>query len=175
MNAKQKIIEKIIRVDQAGEIGAQRIYDGQKLIFKILKNNRDLKEVSRMADEEKEHLDYFNNLANERSVQSTKLAPLFEIGAFAMGAGSALLGRKAAYVCTEAVEEIIEDHYDSQIDQLDGIDDEIKKKIIKFREDEINHKNTAINMGSQTTPGYSVLRKIVNNTTKAAIFFAERI
>ena len=175
MNAKEKIIEKIIRVDQAGEIGAQRIYDGQKLIFKILKNNRDFKEVSRMADEEKEHLDYFNNLANERSVQSTKLAPLFEIGAFAMGAGSALLGRKAAYVCTEAVEEIIEDHYDSQIDQLDGIDDEIKKKIIRFREDEINHKNTAINMGSQTTPGYSVLRKIVNNTTKAAIFFAERI
>ena len=175
MNAKEKIIEKIIRVDQAGEIGAQRIYDGQKLIFKILKNNRDLKEVSRMADEEKEHLDYFNNLANERNVQSTKLAPLFEVGAFAMGVGSALLGRKAAYVCTEAVEEIIEDHYDNQIDQLDGIDDEIKKKIIKFREDEINHKNTAINMGSQTTPGYSVLRKIVNNTTKAAIFFAERI
>ena len=175
MNEKEKIIEKIIRVDQAGEIGAQRIYDGQKLIFKILKNNRDLKEVSRMAEEEKEHLDYFNNLANERNVQSTKLAPLFEIGAFAMGAGSALLGRKAAYVCTEAVEEIIEDHYDSQIDQLEGIDDEIKKKIIKFREDEINHKNTAINMGSQTTPGYSVLRKIINNTTKAAIFLAEKI
>ncbi len=175
MNAKEKIIEKIIRVDQAGEIGAQRIYDGQKLIFKILKNNRDLKEVSRMAEEEKEHLDYFNNLANERNVHSTKLAPLFEIGAFAMGAGSALLGRKAAYLCTEAVEEIIEDHYDNQIDQLEGIDDEIKKKIIKFREDEINHKNTAINMGSQTTPGYSIFRKIVNNTTKAAIFLAERV
>ncbi len=171
MNAK----EKIIRVDQAGEVGAQRIYEGQKLIFKILKNHEDLKEVSRMAEEEKEHLDYFNNLANERNVQSTKLSPIFEVGAFAMGVGSALLGRKAAYVCTEAVEEIIEDHYDNQIDQLDGIDDEIKKKIMKFQEDEINHKNTAINMGSQTAPGYNILRTIVNSTTKAAIFLAERI
>ena len=175
MNAKEKIIEKIIRVDQAGEVGAQRIYEGQKLIFKILKNHEDLKEVSRMAEEEKEHLDYFNNLSNERNVQSTKLAPIFEVGAFAMGVGSALLGRKAAYVCTEAVEEIIEDHYDNQIDQLDGIDEEIKKKIMKFQEDEINHKNTAINMGSQTAPGYNILRTIVNNTTKAAIFLAERI
>ena len=175
MNAKEKIIEKIIRVDQAGEVGAQRIYEGQKLIFKILKNDNDLKEVSRMAEEEKEHLDYFNNLANERNVQPTKLAPIFEVGAFALGAGSALLGRKAAYVCTEAVEEIIEDHYDNQIDQLDGIDDEIKKKIMKFQEDEINHKNTAINMGSQTAPVYNILRTIVNSTTKAAIFLAERI
>ena len=175
MNAKEKIIEKIIRVDQAGEVGAQRIYEGQKLVFKIQKNNNDLKEVSRMAEEEKEHLDYFNNLANERKIQPTKLSPIFEVGAFAMGAGSALLGRKAAYICTEAVEEIIEDHYNKQIDQLDGIDDEIKKKIMKFQEDEINHKNTAINMGSQTAPGYNIFRTIVNNTTKAAIFLAERI
>ena len=175
MNAKEKIIEKIIRVDQAGEVGAQQIYEGQKLIFKILKNNRDFQEVSRMADEEKEHLDYFNNLANDRNIQPTKLAPIFEVGAFTMGIGSALLGRKAAYVCTEAVEEIIEDHYNNQIDQLDGIDEEIKKKIMKFKEDEIDHKNTAINMGSQTAPGYNILRTIVNNTTKAAIFLAERI
>mgnify|MGYP001808197955 FL=1 len=175
MSAKEKIIEKIIRVDQAGEVGAQQIYKGQKLIFKILKNNKDFQEVSRMADEEKEHLDYFNNLANDRNIQPTKLAPIFEVGAFAMGIGSALLGRKAAYVCTEAVEEIIEDHYDNQIDQLDGVDEEIKKKIMKFKEDEIDHKNTAINMGSQTAPGYNILRKIVNSTTKAAIFLAERV
>ena len=175
MSAKEKIIEKIIRVDQAGEVGAQQIYKGQKLIFKILKNNSDFQEVSRMADEEKEHLDYFNNLANDRNIQPTKLAPIFEVGAFAMGVGSALLGRKAAYVCTEAVEEIIEDHYDNQIDQLDGVDEEIKKKIMKFKEDEIDHKNTAINMGSQTAPGYNIIRKIVNSTTKAAIFLAERI
>jgi len=175
MNAKDKIIEKIIRVDQAGEVGAQRIYEGQKLVFKILKNDKDLKEVSRMAKEEEEHLDYFNTLANERNVQSTKLAPLFEFGAFAMGVGTAILGRKAAYVCTEAVEEIIEDHYEGQIEQLDGIDDGIRKKLIKFQEDEINHKNTAINMGSKSAPGYNILRKAVSSTTKAAIFLAERI
>ena len=148
MNAKEKIIEKIIRVDQAGEVGAQRIYEGQKFIFKILKNNKDLKEVSRMAEEEKEHLDYFNALANERKVQSTRLAPLFEIGAFAMGVGTALLGRKAAYVCTEAVEEVIEEHYKNQLEKLGQDETKLKKKIEKFKQDEIDHKNIAYELGA---------------------------
>ena len=175
MNAKEKILEKIIRVDQAGEIGAQRIYDGQKFIFKVLKNNKDFDEVSRMAIEETEQLNYFNKLASDRNIKSTKLAKLFEAGAFAMGAGTALLGRNAAYVCTEAVEEVIENHYQNQIDQLEGIDDEVREKLVKFQEDEVNHKNTAINMGSQKAPGYNMLRKVISNTTKAAIFLAERI
>ena len=84
------------------------------------------------------------------------------------------MGSKAAYVCTEAVEEIIEEHYQQQIDQLEGIDEDVRKKIIKFQEDEVNHKNTAIDMGSKDAIGYKVLRKVINDTTKAAIFFAER-
>ena len=92
-----------------------------------------------------------------------------------MGVGTALMGAKAAYVCTEAVEEITEKHYQKQIDQLDGIDEELKEKIIKFREDEVEHKNTAIDKGSREAFGYSVLRKTINETTKAAIFLAERI
>ena len=92
-----------------------------------------------------------------------------------MGVGTALMGAKAAYLCTEAVEEIIEKHYQKQIDQLDGIDEELKEKIIKFREDEVEHKNTAIDEGSREAFGYSVLRKTINETTKAAIFLAERI
>ena len=91
-----------------------------------------------------------------------------------MGVSTALMGSKAAYVCTEAVEEIIEEHYQQQIDQLEGIDEDVRKKIIKFQEDEVNHKNTAIDMGSKDAIGYKVLRKVINDTTKAAIFFAER-
>jgi ubiquinone biosynthesis monooxygenase Coq7 len=127
-----------------------------------------------MAGEEKEHLDYFNELAKKESIKPTKLSNLFGVGAFAMGIGTALLGRKAAYVCTEAVEEVIEAHYQKQIDELEGIHDDVREKIIKFQEDEVEHKNTAINQGSQQTFGYSILRKTINETTKLAIFMAER-
>ena len=175
MNAKEKILRKIIRVDQAGELGAQQIYQGQKFIFKLRKNMKDFDQISKMASDEKEHLDYFDNLARQKKIKPTKLKAFFGIGAYAMGVGTALMGAKAAYVCTEAVEEIIEKHYQKQIDQLDGIDEELKEKIIKFRQDEVEHKNTAIDEGSREAFGYSVLRKTINETTKAAIFLAERI
>jgi len=142
MFAKDKIIERIVRVDQAGEIGAQRIYNGQRFVFKLLNNKKEYEIFSEMAQEEKEHLDYFNNLAKQKNIKPSKLAPLFDIGAFAMGVGTALMGPKAAYVCTEAVEEVIEQHYNKQIDQLDKIDTEIQKKITKFRDDEAHHKDT---------------------------------
>ena len=121
MFAKDKIIERIVRVNQAGEIGAQRIYNGQKFVFKLFNNKKEYEIFSEMAQEEKEHLDYFNKLAKEKNIKPSKLAPLFDIGAFAMGVSTALIGPKAAYVCTEAVEEIIEQHYSKQIDQLDII------------------------------------------------------
>ncbi len=166
MNVKEKILKKIIRVDQAGELGAQQIYQGQKMIFKLQKNKKDFDQISKMAKDEEEHLDFFDNIAKEKK---------FGIGAYAMGVGTALMGPKAAYVCTEAVEEIIEKHYQKQIDQLEGVDEELRKKLVKFRDDEVEHKNTAIDEGSREAFGYSVLRKTINETTKAAIFLAERI
>jgi ubiquinone biosynthesis monooxygenase Coq7 len=99
------------------------------------------------------------------------LAPLFDIGAFAMGVGTALMGPKAAYVCTEAVEEVIEQHYNKQIDQLDKIDTEIKKNITKFRDDEAHHKDTG---NTNSDKSYPLLKKLINKTTEAAIFLAER-
>ena len=98
MNAKEKILRKIIRVDQAGELGAQQIYQGQKLIFKLKKNKKDFDQISKMAIDEKEHLDYFDNLARHKKIKPTKLKGLFGIGAYAMGVGTALMGAKAAYV-----------------------------------------------------------------------------
>ena len=171
MSAKDKIIERIVKVDQAGEIGAQRIYNGQMAVFKILKNKKEYEVFSKMAEEEKVHLDFFNKIAKERNIKPTKLAPLFDIGAFALGIGTALLGSKAAYVCTEAVEEIIEEHYSKQIDQLENIDEDLRKKIKQFRDDEVNHKHTGISEGKNHHP---LLRKLINRTTEAAIFFAER-
>ena len=171
MFAKNKIIERIVRVDQAGEIGAQRIYNGQRFVFKLLNNKKEYEIFSEMAQEEKEHLDYFNNLAKQKNIKPSKLAPLFDIGAFAMGVGTALMGPKAAYVCTEAVEEIIEQHYNKQIDQLDKIDTEIQKKITKFRDDESHHKETGNKNSDKSHP---LLKKLINKTTEAAIFLAER-
>ena len=171
MFANDKIIERIVRVDQAGEIGAQRIYNGQKFVFKLLNNKKEYEIFSEMAQEEKEHLDYFNNLAKQKNIKPSKLAPLFDIGAFAMGVGTALMGRKAAYVCTEAVEEVIEQHYNKQIDQLDKIDTEIQKKITKFRDDESHHKETGNKNSDKSHP---LLKKLINKTTEAAIFLAER-
>jgi ubiquinone biosynthesis monooxygenase Coq7 len=124
-----------------------------------------------MAQEEKEHLDYFNNLAKQKNIKPSKLAPLFDIGAFAMGVGTALMGPKAAYVCTKAVEEVIEQHYNKQIDQLDKIDTEIQKKITKFRDDEAHHKETGNKNSDKSHP---LLKKLINKTTEAAIFLAER-
>ena len=171
MFAKDKIIERIVRVDQAGEIGAQRIYNGQRFVFKLLNNKKEYEIFSEMAQEEKEHLDYFNNLAKQKNIKPSKLAPLFDIGAFAMGVGTALMGPKAAYVCTEAVEEVIEQHYNKQIDQLDKIDTEIQKKITKFRDDEVHHKETGNKNSDKSHP---LLKKLINKTTEAAIFLAER-
>ena len=171
MFAKDKIIERIVRVDQAGEIGAQRIYNGQRFVFKLLNNKKEYEIFSEMAQEEKEHLDYFNNLAKQKNIKPSKLAPLFDIGAFAMGVGTALMGPKAAYVCTEAVEEVIEQHYNKQIDQLDKIDTEIQKKITKFRDDEVHHKETGNKNSDKNHP---LLKKLINKTTEAAIFLAER-
>ena len=85
MNVKEKILKKIIRVDQAGELGAQQIYQGQKMIFKLQKNKKDFDQISKMAKDEEEHLDFFDNIAKEKKIKPTKLKGLFGIGAYAMG------------------------------------------------------------------------------------------
>ena len=160
MFAKDRIIERIVRVNQAGEIGAQRIYNGQKFIFKLFNNKKEYEIFSEMAQEEKEHLHYFNKLAKEKNIKPSKLAPLFDIGAFAMGVSTALIGPKAAYVCTEAVEEVIEQHYSKQIDQLDKIDTDLQKKIIKFRNDEAHHKETGCLLYTSPSPRDTLLSRM---------------
>ena len=116
MNAKHKLLSRIIRVNQAGELGAQKIYSAQKKVFEFLGKHDDVKEISRMAEEEQEHLDYFNDEIKKRNVRPTILGPIWEVGATAIGLSTAIMGSKAAYTCTEAVEEVIVEHYQDQID-----------------------------------------------------------
>jgi|TARA_B110000261_G_C12897331_1_gene282985 ubiquinone biosynthesis monooxygenase Coq7 len=175
MNAKEKLLAKIIRVNQAGELGAQKIYSAQKKVFEFLGKHDDVKEISRMAEEEKEHLDYFNNKIKKHNIRPTILGPIWEIGATAIGLSTAIMGSKAAYTCTEAVEEVIVEHYQNQIDLLEGVDHELQSKIKKFQQDEEGHKQTAIEHGSQQAFAYKILRQVLRKTTQAAVFVAEKI
>lgn len=175
MNAKKKLLARIIRVNQAGELGAQKIYTAQKKVFEFLGKYDDVREISRMAEEEQEHLDYFNAKIKTHNVRPTILGPMWEIGATAIGFSTAIMGSKAAYTCTEAVEEVIVEHYQDQIDLLEGIDPELQSKIKKFQQDEEGHKQTAIEHGSQQVFAYKILRQILRKTTQAAVFVAEKI
>ncbi|MDA9980952.1 demethoxyubiquinone hydroxylase family protein, partial [Pelagibacterales bacterium] len=109
------------------------------------------------------------------NVRPTILGPMWEIGATAIGFSTAIMGSKAAYTCTEAVEEVIVEHYQDQIDLLEGIDPELQSKIKKFQQDEEGHKQTAIEHGSQQVFAYKILRQILRKTTQAAVFVAEKI
>ena len=175
MNAKKKLLARIIRVNQAGELGAQKIYTAQKKVFEFLGKYDDVKEISRMAEEEQEHLDYFNTKIKTHNVRPTILGPMWEIGATAIGFSTAIMGSKAAYTCTEAVEEVIVEHYEDQINLLEGIDPELQSKIKKFQQDEEGHKQTAIEHGSQQVFAYKILRQILRKTTQAAVFVAGKI
>ena len=138
---KKKLINEMIRVNQAGEFGAQKIYEGQ---LAVLPKDKTIK---KMAQQENIHLEKFNKLMVKKRVRPTALSPIWSIGGFFLGASSAIISRKAAMACTLAVEEVIDKHYEEQEKKLtkDIKDDELLKLVKKFRKEEIEHKNIAIN------------------------------
>src|SRR5215472_1865051 len=132
-------IEAMIRVDHAGEYGAVRIYQGQLAVLKRRKGAAaSVDTIRHMAEQEQRHLKAFDRLVNERRVRPTALEPVWRVAGFALGAATALMGEKAAFACTAAVEEAIDEHYARQVEQLDG-DPELKRTIAEFRADEIAH------------------------------------
>ena len=140
----KKILEEIIRVDHAGERGAIKIYEGQLLALKTIKQDDNLKDqIEEMKEHEKEHLDYFEKEIQKRKIKPTYLLPLWDVMGVALGFGTAILGKKAAMLCTASVEEVIEDHYENQIRKLGNDEKDLKEKIKKFKGDEIHHKNIA--------------------------------
>ena len=175
MISKNKI-EEFIRVDHAGERGAVKIYEGQLLALNTLVSDDKLKKtIEEMKVHEKEHCEFFENEIKKRNIKPTKLLPLWDLLGVTLGFGSTLLGKKAAMLCTASVEEVIDKHYQNQIDQLDENEKELKKNIIRFREDELNHKDIAYEKGATKEGCYSILDKIIKTGSKIAINISEKI
>ena len=172
----KKKIEEFIRVDHAGERGAIKIYEGQLLALNTIIKDDDLKKtIEEMKKHEKEHCDYFENEIKKRNINPTKLLPLWDLMGVGLGFGSTILGKKAAMLCTASVEEVIDKHYLNQIKQLGNDEKNLKKKIIKFREDELNHKDIAYEKGATKRGIYSMLDKVIKTGSKIAINISEKI
>ena len=172
----KKKLEEFIRVDHAGERGAIKIYEGQLLALKTFKKDPELlKLVEEMREHEQEHSDFFENEIRERNIKPTKFLPLWDLLGVSLGFGSTILGKKAAMLCTASVEEVIDKHYQSQIDQLQDDEKKLREKIKKFRADELEHKDIAYEQGATKKGLYSVMDKIIKTGSKIAINISEKI
>jgi len=176
MKKTKNKIEEFIRVDHAGERGAVKIYEGQLLALNTLVKDESLKKtIEEMKIHEKEHCDFFEKEIKKRNINPTKLLPLWDLLGVGLGFGSTILGKKAAMLCTASVEEVIDEHYQNQINQLDSDEIKLKKKIIKFREDELHHKDIAYEKGATKKGLYSIMDKIIKTGSKLAINISEKI
>jgi len=171
-----KTLEEIIRVDHAGERGAIKIYEGQLLALKTIKQDDNLKStIEEMKEHEKEHLKYFEKEIERRKIKPTYLLPLWDVMGVALGFGTVLLGKKAAMLCTASVEEVIEDHYENQLEKLGNDEKDLKAKIKKFKSDEVEHKNIAYEAGASNKGLYSIMDKLIKTSSKIAITISEKI
>ena len=172
----KKTLEEIIRVDHAGERSAIKIYEGQLLALKTIKQDNDLKDkIEKMKEQEKEHLEYFEKEIQKRKIKPTYLLPLWDIMGVTLGFGTALLGKKAAMLCTASVEEVIENHYQNQLKKLGNDEMELKAKIEKFKGDEVDHKNMAYEAGATNKGMYSIMDKVIRVGSRIAISISEKI
>ena len=172
----KKTLEEIIRVDHAGERGAIKIYEGQLLALKTIKQDEALKDkIEEMKKHEKEHLEYFEKEIQKRKIKPTYFLPLWDLMGVTLGFGTALLGKKITMLCTASVEEVIDEHYQNQLKKIGNDEKDLKKKIKKFQEDEIKHKNIAYESGATNKGLYSIMDKIIRTGSKIAITISEKI
>jgi ubiquinone biosynthesis monooxygenase Coq7 len=169
---KDELIERIIRVDQAGEYGAVRIYEGQ---LAVLGKGPKGDMIRHMKAQEDVHLDTFTKMASERRVRPTALMPIWHVAGFALGAGTALLGEKAAMACTVAVEETIDEHYQAQIEKLGDDEKDLRETCSKFREEELEHRDIGYEHGAENAIAYPLLSRAIKFGTKLAINLSEKI
>lgn len=175
-DVRRRALAEMIRVDHAGEYGAVQIYRGQQAVFgRIEGKAHAARIIAGMEAGEEEHLRTFDRLIAERGVRPTVMAPIWRLAGFGLGAATALMGEQAAHACTEAVEDVIEEHYGRQSEALRGVDHELKGVVDKFRADEIAHKETAIDQGARDAPGYGVLSAVIKFGCRAAIRISEKI
>lgn len=172
----RELIERTIRVDQAGEFGAVRIYQGQLAAMRWTgrSNSEAGRKIAAMARAEREHNQVFDRLLVQRRVRPTALQPLWSVAGFALGAATALLGDKAAMACTVAVEETIDEHYAHQAAALGDDEAELRGTIEKFRAEEIEHKETALAAGAEQAPAYEALTSAIKAGSRLAIWLSSR-
>jgi ubiquinone biosynthesis monooxygenase Coq7 len=163
----------MLRVDQAGEYGATRIYAGQLAVLR--RNCPEAKLTARMATQEQRHLDRFNRLMIDRRVRPTALQPLWNVAGFALGAATALMSEKAALACTDAIEIEIDKHYGEQLAELGEDDPELARDIADFRADELEHRDVARDAGAMTALGYPLLTAAIRAGCRMAIELSKRI
>lgn len=167
-----RAVERALRVDHAGEYGAVRIYAGQ---LAVLRNGEAADTIRGMARQEEKHLAAFEDLLNQRRVRPTALAPIWNVAGFALGAATALLGEKAAMACTEAVEEVIDEHYRGQVERLSEDEPALAATLEEFRADEVEHRDTARANGAREAPAYPVLSGAVRTGVRLAIWLSQRV
>jgi ubiquinone biosynthesis monooxygenase Coq7 len=170
--SKEQRVARFLRVDQAGELGAVRIYQGQRA---VLGKGRHGPLLAHMAKQEEHHLDTFNKLIAERGVRPTALSPLWHVAGFVLGAGTALLGERAAMACTVAVEEAIDEHYADQAAALGEDEPELKATIEQFRAEELEHRDIGLANEAEKAPAYPLLSTAIKTGCKLAIWLSERV
>jgi len=168
--SEERQIARMIRVDHAGEYGAKRIYQGQ---LAVLGRSDAATEIRRMAEQEERHLAAFEKLINDRRVRPTALSPLWHVAGFALGAATAMLGERAAMACTVAVEEVIDAHYQRQIEALGDAEPELKSALEEFRANEIEHRDTARAHGGDSGP--LPLSLAIKAGSRLAIWLSTRV
>ncbi|KAI8910030.1 ubiquinone biosynthesis protein COQ7-domain-containing protein [Powellomyces hirtus] len=174
---QKAMIAAMLRVDQAGELGANWIYAGQMAVFKSDPKVGPV--VQHMWDQEKFHLSTFDHLIGHNRVRPTALRPLWEFAGYALGAGTALLGKEAAMACTEAVETVIGQHYNDQLRELLKINhpevEKLRAVIKQFRDEELEHLDTALDHDAKNAPAYPGLNAVIQQGCRAAIWVATRV
>lgn len=165
-------LERLVRVDHAGEYGAKRIYQGQ---LAVLGRGDTAATLRHMQEQEQHHLDVFSALIADRRVRPTALLPLWHVAGFALGAATALLGTRAAMACTVAVEETIDEHYAAQEAALDDDEAPLRETIEKFRAEELEHRDIGLANGAEQAPGYRLMTAVIKAGCKAAIRISERV
>jgi len=168
----EKAVERMIRVDHAGEYGAVRIYEGQ---LAVLGKSASCSVISEMAEQERRHLERFETLLREHRVRPTALSPLWHVAGYALGAASALLGERAAMACTVAVEEVIDEHYRAQAESLGEDQAPLRKTIEDFRADELAHRDIALAHDARAAPAHDLLTAGIKLGSRIAIWLSTRI
>jgi len=172
---QDQLIERMIRVDHAGEYGAVRIYQGQ---LSVMEQSDSTSIIKHMLDQEIEHYETFSKILNNRRVRPTALMPLWHLAGFALGAGTALMGKRAAMACTVAVEEVIDEHYAAQVEKLESLGNnerDLKEVCKKFRTEELEHKEIGLEQGAKEAPGYGTISALVKTGSRIAIWLSERV